>query len=110
MKHGERMVINNICVNMLDEVNTEIMLQGGLHNWEKLRYCTAEVAETENFYVLRSYNTLVAFIDKRTDELYDILRFVYGYTATSAQHISKFEKDYCQGQWHCENRFTWRPL
>lgn len=104
------MVINNICMDMLDEVNTEIMQQGGLTKWTRLRSCTAEVSETENYYVLRSYNTLVAFIDKRMDEMYDVLRFVYGYTSTSAQHISKFEKDYCQGQRHCKNRFTWRPL
>lgn len=109
MKKSTQLVINNICEDCLDNVNTEIMTQG-LKNWKRLRTCTAEVAETDNYYVLRSYNTLIAFIDKRTDELYDILRLVYGYTATSAQHISKFEKDYCQGQWHCEERFTWRAI
>ena len=110
MKKGEQLVINNICMDMLDNVNTEITTQGGLKNWKRLRSCSAEVSETENYYVLRSYNTLVAFIDKRTDELYDVLRFVYGYTATSAQHIAKFEKDYCKGQWHCAERYTWRHI
>lgn len=62
--------------------------------WRRLRYCSAEVAETENYYLLRSYNTIVAVIDKRTNELFDALRLVYGYTATSAQHITKFSHDY----------------
>lgn len=87
---------------------SEISAQGGLSDWKRLRSCNAMVAETNRYYILQSYNTLVAFIDKTTDTLYDVLRYVYGYTATSAQHISKFEKDYCQGQWHCESRYTMR--
>lgn len=31
-----------------------------------------------------------ALYDKSADTLYDVLRGVYGYTATSAQHIAKF--------------------
>ncbi|MBO7731292.1 MAG: hypothetical protein J6S67_02015 [Methanobrevibacter sp.] len=108
MTKFEQEQINEMCKTTLDRVNTEIMEQGGLKDWSRLRTCQAEVSETSRYYVLRSYNTLVAFIDKTTDTLYDVLRYVYGYTATSAQHISKFEKDYCQGQWHCESRYTMR--
>ena len=75
-----------------------------------LRYCNAEVIETENYYILRSYNTKIACIDKRTDILYDALRREYGYTATSAQHIAKFEQDYCSGKWTCADKFTWRYI
>lgn len=42
-----------------------------------------------------------------TDTLYDVLRIVYGYTATSAKHISIFRKASCYGgygagKWGCE--------
>ena len=60
----------------------------------RLRSCQATVIETSNFTVLKSYYTIVCFIDKRTDIMYDVLRTVYGYTATSAQHIAKFKRDY----------------
>ena len=57
---------------------------------ERLRTCSAVVYESATAYYLRSYDTLIAWIDKESDTLYDALRLVYGYTATSAQHISKF--------------------
>lgn len=75
-------------------------------NWDiyherKLRSCSATVAEAVDpetgelrYVVLRSYRTVVAVIDTRTSTLYDFLRYVYGYTATSAKHISKFARDY----------------
>ena len=110
MKRKEQETINNICIEALDNVNTEIMEQNGLTKWKRLRSCSADVSETDNFYILRSYNTLIAFIDKRTDTLYDVLRFVYGYTSTSAQHISKFKHDYGYGQWGCEKEYRYYPL
>lgn len=61
---------------------------------EQLNNCKATVYDTQNYYILKSYNTVVAAIDKNTDTCYDWLRLVYGYTATSAQHISKFMKKY----------------
>ena len=73
----------------------------------KLRSCTAVVHETDNYYFLQSYNTIVAFIDKSTDTCYDILRLVYYYTATSAQHIAKFSQDYGSGKWGCEHEMRW---
>ena len=110
MKKSEQEIINNMCLECLDEVNAEIMEQGGLKKWKRLRSCSAEVSETDNYYVLRSYNTLVAFIDKRSDTLYDVLRYVYGYTATSAKHIAKFNHVYCIGNWGCGNRYTYRHI
>lgn len=62
--------------------------------WKKFRHCSAEVLEKDNYIMLRSYNTIVAVIDLEYGIGYDFLRLVYGYTATSAQHISKFFKDY----------------
>ena len=62
------------------------------------------------YYVLCSYCTIVAVIDTHTDTLYDFLRYVYGYTSTSAQHISKFNQDYGMGKWGCTNRLTYREV
>ena len=60
----------------------------------RLRSCSATVYDTTNYYILKSYDTFVACINKNTDTLYDVLRVVYGYTATSCKHISKFAHDY----------------
>ena len=73
--------------------------------WKRLRSCSAHVLETPNFYILRSYNTVVAVVDKCTGNTWDVLRMVYGYTATSAQHIAKFTDDYGNGK-----RYTWRDI
>lgn len=56
----------------------------------RLNHCQAWTQDFEGFTVLWSYNTPAAVYDKYTDTLYDVLRGVYGYTATSAQHIAKF--------------------
>lgn len=58
----------------------------------RLNHCQAWVQDFEWFTVLYSYNTAVAAYDKTTDTLYDVLRGVYGYTATSAKHIAKFKR------------------
>ena len=76
----------------------------------KLRSCSAVVHDTDNYYFLQSYNTIVAFIDKSTDTCYDILRLVYGYTATSAQHISKFEHDCGRGKRGCTAELRYYPV
>lgn len=64
---------------------------------EQLRTCSAFVWETNHYWVLQSYETFVACIDKRTDICYDVLRTEYGYTATSAKHISIFRKNSLYG-------------
>lgn len=86
-------------------------------NTRQLRSCSAEVFDLVDdttgevlYHVLRSYNTVVAFIDPTTDTLYDVLRKVYGYTSTSAQHIAKFDHDYGMGKWGCAKRFTYREV
>lgn len=60
----------------------------------RLRCCTAWVYTSPRYRTLVSYRTIVAFIDLENGTGYDILRYVYGYTSTSAQHISKFFHDY----------------
>lgn len=76
--------------------------------WERLRTCSAYVCKLKRFYILKSYSTIVAVIDTEDDICYDFLRKVYGYTATSAQHISKFQHDYGAGPWGCTLCLTWR--
>lgn len=91
----------------IEAINAELA-QAGFLTGHRLRSCSATVYSTGNYYVLRSYNTIIAAIDKRTDTCFDFLRKVYGYTATSAQHISKFDHDYGTGAWGCRERMTWR--
>lgn len=75
---------------------------------KRLRSCQATVYVYEDFILLKSYRTIIAGIDRKTDTLYDFLRMVYGYTSTSAQHIAKFDHDYGAGKWGCQVRYTWR--
>ena len=65
----------------------------------KLYSCNAEIRECEGTLVLVSYGTPIAVY---TDDgsLCDCLRIVYGYTATSSQHICKFRK------WLAENNYN----
>ena len=73
--------------------------------WKRLRSCSAHVLETPSFFILRSYNTVVAVIDKDTGSTWDVLRMVYEFTRTSAQHIAKFSNDYGNGK-----RYMWREI
>lgn len=107
MKKTEQKEINSLCElafeNAMNEMHDEpfdVAIQ--------LRSCKAYVYETNNYYVLRSYSSVVAVINKGTDVCYDVLRMVYGYTATSAQHIAKFRHDYGSGKWGCETVYTYR--
>lgn len=65
------------------------------YKYKRLRTCTAWVFETENFYLLKFYDTFIAAIDKRSNVCVDVLRYVYCYTSTSAQHITKFFQRLC---------------
>ena len=96
---------NQICKEVYDDAMAELNYTC---KYKRLRTCSAVVFETEHYYILQSYRTPIAVIAKSTDTLYDVLRYVYVYTSTSAQHISKFEKDYCRGTWGGEMRLTYR--
>lgn len=79
------------------------------YNYKRLRSCSALVFETDNFYLLKSYDTFIAAIDKRSNTTVDVLRMVYGYTSTSAQHIRKFQHDYTPYPWNFPF-YTWRDI
>ena len=61
----------------------------------QLYNCSATVYRLGHLLVLKSYNTFVCIFDTTNNEFYDFLRYVYGYTNTSAQHISKF-MEFCK--------------
>ena len=73
----------------------------------KLYSCNAEIWECMGILALVSYGTPIA-VYTNDGSLYDCLRVVYGYTATSAQHISKFEKWLSENNYHVQYavRFT----
>ena len=93
MKKSVQIAMNEWVLNAKQDMAEDINFSHSLE-WKRLRNCQAEVAETGKFYILRSYNTIVACIRKNCGQSYDFLRYVYGYTATSSQHISKFIRDY----------------
>ena len=91
MKKSAQLAINNTVIVAYEKWSFD---REPIISSRRLNYCSAYILETANYYVLRSYQTDIAIIDKRTGVMYDFLRFVYGYTATSAQHITKFERLY----------------
>lgn len=99
--------INDWCMNALDNASHEF-IEGNYNYLGRLRSCSAWVYETDTYYILRSYNTMyVAITDKRTGQCYDLLRYVYGYTSTSAQHVAKFWHDYSNSKIY---RYTYRDI
>ena len=101
MKRTEQNIINIEVKSQLENVTYDY--EHNSHKVGQLRSCSAEVYESETAYYLKSYNTMIAWIDKESSTLYDALRYVYGYTATSAQHIAKFATDY-----RCASRYTYK--
>lgn len=71
---------------------------------ERLDYCQAWTYQTRGYSFLVSYETIVAFVDDNGN-MYDVLRLVYGYTATSAKHIAKF-----RNQLRHVSEHTWRDV
>ena len=101
--------VNKEVLEVIDRYNEELKYCP-ISDGERLRTCQAYVYQTPSFYALLSYNTVVAIIEKSTDICYDFLRCVYGYTNTSAHHISKFDKDYGRGANGCKERVTYREV
>ena len=120
MKKEEQKAINTTCELMQEHAFHELQAVNSRNSyvypwyslesraWKRLRSMSAYVLETEHYYFLCSYHTIIAFIVKETDECIDVLRLVYGYTATSAKHVSAFDHDYGRDKWGCKARLTWR--
>ena len=117
MKKTEQREINGIVMyhfgKALQEYYQEKRDAKHIQEGTRLRSCQAWVYETENYFLLQSYNTFIACMDKRDFSVYDALRHEYGYTSTSAQHIAKFGALTCYGGYKKEygnKRFTWRAI
>ena len=102
MKKAEIIEENAIVTDEYSEFMEDC--ENGVQFIGKLRSCNAEVLASSRYYILKSYRTIVAVIDANGN-CYDFLRLVYGYTATSASHISKFCHDY-----HAVKKYTWREV
>ena len=114
MKRVKQLEINSICIDNFYDAYEQLILQnlekrrkfgkfgefgefekfGKYGKFKKLRTCHAYVYETDDYYFLRSYETFIACISKEKNICYDLLRIRYGFTRTSAYHISKFINDY----------------
>ena len=92
MRKDVQIAINEKCMEEYGKAMEEFST--GFFEGKRLRSCSAYVFETQHYWILKSYNTVVAVTSKDTGVCYDVLRRVYGYTATSAQHIAKFVHDY----------------
>lgn len=96
----KQLLENSLCKRFIEVWNNEDTMSWELVHYTRLRSCTAHVRTYENkvtkkrVHLLESYNTIVAAVMPETGLALDFLRYVYGYTATSAQHISKFFHDY----------------
>ena len=108
MTKAEQINMNDTVEYLVKRIN-ENCERWGTHYVARLRSCNARVYATENYYLLESYNTIVAAVDLRVGAEIDFLRYVYGYTATSAQHISKFFHDYATHNFS-NRRLTWRAV
>ena len=102
MTRREQLIINDYCEREIPIVESEL---ANIVSVKRLRTCQAYVYETDSYYILKSYSTFVAFIRKGDCECFDILRNVYGYSATSAHHIAKFKNDY-----HAVSTQIWREV
>lgn len=100
---------NEITATAWGRAKAELAI-GDFISVKRLRRSQAFVYETEHYFYLKSYNTFVALIDKTTDTCYDVLRMVYGYTATSAQHIAKFRADYGQHNGGCQQSYMYKGV
>lgn len=90
MKKNEKVKVNTYIENVVNDINALMRTSDTPIKWVQLYHCTAETGAVGDWILLRSYSTIVAAYNFETDELFDFLRLVYGYTATSEHHIAKF--------------------
>lgn len=104
--------INQECVDefrgALQELEeARISINGYLmySKFHKFLHCQASYIHTRNYTILLSYDTIVCVINRNNMIAYDFLRYVYGYTATSAQHITKFIRYF-----DAKEKYTYRVI
>lgn len=98
MKKNEQIRVNAYVETVLRNVSPLWNERNIPIKWKKLYQCSAEWGFLGGWLVvLKSYSTIVCVYNPDTNEIFDFLRLVYGYTATSAQHIAKF-RNFCRGK------------
>ena len=96
MKKNEQIEVNTYVENIVNDINALMRTTETPIMWRQLYSCSADTGIVKgNWILLKSYSTIIAAYNADTDELFDFLRLVYCYTATSAQHIAKF-RNYCR--------------
>lgn len=115
MKKTEQIEINTYVENISGDINA-LLRTCYPSTWYRLYNCKASWTQVGDWMILRSYSSIVAVYNVNTDELFDFLRLVYYYTATSAQHIAKFH-NFCRSVTgnRCRNgydgaRYRWYPV
>lgn len=109
MKKAEQINHNIIALGLFNNAMNEFYDCETVYKVYGLRKCQAVVAETENYFLLSSYFTFIAAIEKKSNICVDVLRHEYGYTPTSAKHIIKFIRDYSDKN-KALTLYTWRNV
>ena len=92
----EQKRINNVIVrkyNKFKETFEKSTGYGILTPWHRIAQKQAWTCEINGYKVLKSYNTIIAIIDKN-GTMYDFLDYVFGWTSTSTKHLYDFSKLY----------------
>lgn len=111
MKKNEQIEINTYVKNIVNDINAIMRTNESPIKWQRLYNCSAHYTILKGgWFVLRSYSTIVAAYNVYNDELFDFLRLVYGYTATSAQHIAKFRKFLRIANGYNTTLYRWQPV
>lgn len=113
MKKREQIDVNVYVENIVDDINAIMRTTKIPLRWKRLHRCTADWCIIGDWAILRSYSTIVAAYNVENGVLFDFLRLVYGYTATSAQHIAKFRNFVREKYWYqCGGLWTvtWREV
>ncbi len=97
-------LINNECENRWKNILEAFKAVKADEKINKLDNCKAGYIQANGCTFLISYRTLVAAIDE-DGVMVDMLRSVYGYTVTSAKHISKL-----RNRFYHVDEITWREV
>lgn len=112
-KKEEQIMTNEAAVNLFDIAVSTITANSP---WMNLDYCNAEMIFTDDYVILKSYETLIACYNKRLSIFCDVLRNEYTttnkngdivhYSRTSIKQINRFIKKMIE-RYKLENYYLW---
>ena len=98
--------INGICREREKAVSKELSSIDKI-KWKQIDNCQAWYTETENYYILKSYETVIACISKNNSYCYNFMHYVFDFSclefgnryskrpgATSSNHVRRLCKIY----------------